>query len=156
VKAVDIVGVLRAHYRPPEWAFFEEIRAGTGYGYKPNTDMEKRLDAWVFHLWPSGGYQPTGFEIKITRSDFLRELKKKGKVERYMALCQFFYYVTPANLVLSREIPDEAGLIWMYPKGRMRVMKKPPYRDIPIPEWDFFAAICRRVSNAGWHSRPES
>jgi len=173
VKASDIIVALRGRYHPPEWAFFEEVRAGTGYDYDRSAGVGKRLDAWAFHLWPSGGYKPSGFEIKVSRSDFRRELrkavevgtfnaqpivlkvprlKKKGKTERYMEICQFFYYVTPANLVLPREVPDEAGLIWVYPNGRTVMKKKPPYREIPPPEWDFFAAICRRVGDAGWPS----
>ena len=173
MKVADIITVLRGRYHPPEWAFLEELRAGTGHDYGYKGGVEKRLDAWAFHLWPSGGYQPTGFEIKISRSDFQRELrkadeierfnashpllpthlKKKGKTERYMALCQFFYYVTPANLILAREVPDEAGLIWAY-SGRTRIVKKAPQREIPPPEWDFFAAICRRVGDAGWQKPP--
>ena len=159
MEATEILEALRGRYHPPEWAFFEELRAGTGYDYgRRNADgqkvgVEKRLDAWAFHLWPSDGYQPTGFEIKVSRSDFLREQKKVGKTDRYMALCQFFYYVTPANLVLPREVPDDAGLIWVYPGQPTRTKKKPPHREMPAADWDFFAAICRRVGNAGWGTR---
>ena len=173
MKASEVVEALRKRYHPPEWAFFDELRAGTGYDYGHKTGVEKRLDAWAFHLWPSGGYQPTGFEIKVSRSDFQRELRKakenresnarvfdllnrkgKGSLERYMEICQFFYFVTPANLVLPREVPDDAGLIWVYPQAGCRFKKAAPPREMPEPEWDFFAAVCRRVADAGWSPRP--
>ena len=111
--------------------------------------MEKRLDAWAFHLWPSGGYQPTGFEIKVSRSDFLRDLKKDRKRGRYLELCQYFYYVVPSGLVTASEVPAEAGLITAT-LSRLKLVKLAPHREIPAPEWDFFAAICRRVGDAGW------
>jgi len=36
------------------------------------------------------------------------------------------------------------------------VMKPAPHREIPPPEWEFFAAICRRVAKAGWPRYEES
>ena len=151
MDAAAIVAALRRRYRAPEWAFFAELRSGTGYDYarwlkerQVNKSVEKRLDAWAFHLWPSGGYQPTGFEIKVSRSDFLRELARPDKTARYMELCQFFYYVTPSGMVLPDEVPEKAGLIWVNERG-CRMKKKAPNRGTPEPEWDFFAAICRRV-----------
>ena len=155
MKAGEIMALLRARYRPPEWAFFEEIRCGTGYTYggipvgTAETKVEKRLDAWAFHLWPTGGYQPTGFEIKVSRSDFLRDLKKPAKRSRYLELCQFFYYVVPSGLVKASEVPADAGLLGAT-LSRLTVMKPAPHREIPPPEWEFFAAICRRVGDAGW------
>ena len=157
MKADDIIAALRRRYRPPEWAFFDEIRSGTGYDYSSLTghpakhSVEKRLDAWAFHLWPSGGYQPTGFEVKISRSDFLRDVKNGHKRGRYLELCQFFYYVVPAGLVKASEVPDEAGLLTVSDlAGRASVLKPAPHRDMPAAEWDFFAAVCRRVGEAGW------
>ena len=155
MKASKIIAALRQRYHPPEWAFFEEIRCGTGYGDgrspgRSANGVEKRLDAWAFHLWPSGGYQPTGFEIKASRSDFLRDLKKDGKRARYLELCQFFYYVVPSGLVKASEVPADAGLMAVDLEGRMRILKEAPHREMPPPEWAFFAAICRRVGDAGW------
>jgi hypothetical protein len=151
MDAAAILEALRRRYRAPAWAFFPELRTGTGYDYgrfrgdvRAEKSVEKRLDAWAFHLWPSGGYQPTGFEIKATRSDFLRELARPDKTARYMRLCQFFYYATPTGLVQPHEVPEKAGLIWVNER-RCRVMKRAPNRGMPEPEWDFFAAVCRRV-----------
>jgi hypothetical protein len=155
MKTADILELLTARYKPPEWAFFKELRTGTGYnwsgyvqGNRVNKNVERRLDAFAFHLWPSGGYRPTGFEVKVSRSDFLHDLKQPAKRARYLALCQYFYYVVPSGLVQPEEVPEEAGLLWVYESGRIKTVKYPPLRDIPLPEWDFFAAICRRCSGA--------
>lgn len=151
MTATDVLNALSRSYRPPEWAFFEELRTGTGYNYGQRIrygggkDVERRLDAWAFHLWPMGGYCPTGFEVKVSRSDFLREMGKQDKTTRYMELCQFFYYVTPKALVQPDEVPESAGLIWVNGRG-CRIKKRAPHRDIPQPEWAFFAAVCRRVN----------
>lgn len=152
MNTAEILALLRRYYRPPAWAFFLELRAGTGYNYNrlawmkgsDRQNVERRLDAWAFHLWPSGGYRPTGFEVKVSRADFLHDVKTASKRARYLALCQYFYYVTPKDLVRPDEVPPEAGLMYAT-TSRLKVVKFPPERTIPQPEWDFFAAICRRV-----------
>jgi hypothetical protein len=160
-----ILASLHRRYKSPEWAFFVELRTGTGYNYmtgygyrgeaKIRKNVERRLDAWAFHLWPSGGYQPTGFEIKTSRSDFLLDVKTPAKRVRYLELCQFFYYVTPSGLVQPHEVPDEIGLIWVDERG-CRLKKKAPNRGMPEPEWEFFAAICRRVDAVTRKGSPDA
>jgi len=168
MDAETILTALANKYRGPEWAFFKEVRCGTGYSMgarifgreAPGRSPEKRLDAYAFHLWPSGGYMPHVFEIKITRSDFLREMKRPKKYVSALALSQFFYYVTPKGLVQPDEVPDEAGLIWVAvrhadPPLYCRMKKKAPDRGLPEFDWAFFASICRRVADAGWKTPPK-
>ena len=171
MNAMDAEAILTAlanKYRGPEWAFFKEVRCGTGYSMgarvfgrpSPGKSVEKRLDAYAFHLWPSGGYKPHVFEVKVTRSDFLREMKRPEKYAGALALSQFFYYVTPKGLVQPDEVPDEAGLIWVAvrhadPPLYCRMKKKAPDRGFPEFDWAFFASICRRVADAGWKAPPK-
>jgi hypothetical protein len=42
---------------------------------------ESRADAIARHLWPSQGLELIGFELKVSRSDWLREIKDPYKCE---------------------------------------------------------------------------
>lgn len=60
----------------------------------------------------------TEIEIKVSRSDFLADLKK---VEKHSVLADKqnhmkpnrFFYAVPEGLVLQDEVPDYAGLLWV-------------------------------------------
>ena len=72
----------------------------------------------------------TEFEVKISRGDFLADKKKRkfkyyeSKVERLMP--NRFYYVCPAFMISTNEIPSYAGLIWYDKDGDLVVIKKAP------------------------------
>ncbi len=55
-----------------EWAFFDELRAGTGYkNIRKGMNPEQRFDAWAINLYPSKGHMTIAYEVKVSRSDFL-------------------------------------------------------------------------------------
>lgn len=72
----------------------------------------------------------TGYEIKVSRSDFLQD----DKWHLYLQYCNKFYFVVPAGLIKKEELPDDVGLIYYYPdSGALRSKKKALYRDIEEP-----------------------
>lgn len=72
----------------------------------------------------------TGYEIKVSRSDFLQD----DKWHLYLQYCNKFYFVVPAGLIKKEELPDDVGLIYYYPEsGTLRSKKKALYRDIEEP-----------------------
>lgn len=72
----------------------------------------------------------TGYEIKVSRSDFLGD----NKWHLYLQYCNEFYFVVPAGLVAKDEIPGDAGLIYYYPKtGKLLKKKRAVYRKIDEP-----------------------
>ena len=67
------------------------------------------------------------YEIKITRSDFKADSKKK-KWEWYekrveTMISNYFYYVCPKDLIKENEIPVFAGLIYVTQSG-IEIIKK--------------------------------
>jgi hypothetical protein len=69
-----------------------------------------------------------GFEIKVTRADLLRELKKIHYFKReYYRKFRFFFYVVPAKLEeLAHEIVPEFCGIWVVDDQRkMKLVRKP-------------------------------
>lgn len=94
------------------------------------TGSHLRLDAWVMpRSWSK--YHTTGYEIKVSRSDFLRD----QKMADYMPLCNIFFVVAPAGVVQSfDELPEGAGLMIASPKHRkLIVKKKAQQREIDDP-----------------------
>jgi len=50
------------------------------------------------------------YECKVTRSDFLQDVKK-GKYKNYLEHCNRLYFAVTSGLVKPEEIPDGVGLI---------------------------------------------
>lgn len=70
-----------------------------------------------------------GYEIKISRQDFLRDQKHPA----YMENCNIFYFVVPKGIIEKGEIPEGAGVMVYNPETKsLRTVKKAPYRKVPI------------------------
>ena len=137
-----------------QYAVFEELRVGTGYG----RGVEQRIDLWAMGLWASDGYARHAFEVKVTRSDFLAEMKDPLKRRPALLYSNLFYFAAPAGLIKPEELPPEAGLMEVGDWGRgfsAVIIVDAPWFDPPPPSWRFFAAIARRVCRAEAEGRPE-
>lgn len=147
----DIIELLKERYsgnpqKQREWAFFEKLRIGTGYG--PDADQE--IDAWVMNLYPGKNFVRMAFEIKVSRSDFLSELRNPLKRRRALLLSNMFYFVAPAGVIKPEELPLECGLLEIveYPQTGIKAINtvvSAVHRDNPPPSWRFFASIARRI-----------
>lgn len=149
-----ILKALRRRHPEKEWAFFEELRAGTGWGTvrwgrddKGNHNPEQRFDAWAINLYPSKNFLRIVYEIKVSRSDFLREIKHPEKRSQALAMSNQFYFVAPVGLIKPDELPPEAGLIEVKDEWESRMKVKAPVREAEGPTWQFFASIARRMQS---------
>ena len=138
--AADIKERLRDRYPPPEWALIPELRIGTSYGRL----VEKRIDAWAINCWRSQKFLKISFEIKVSRSDFLRELKDPKKRLPAMSVSNEFYFVAPKGIIKKEELPDDCGLIELLDSGSLRLAVRAETRQITDPPWSFVASIGRR------------
>ena len=105
--------------------FVPECKSGPTLG-----TTHVRLDAWVMpRSWQHR--RCTGYEIKVSRSDFLGD----NKMREYLSLCNSFYVVAPAGVVLDpSELIPEAGLLQVSSGGnRLITKKKASCREIPDP-----------------------
>lgn len=57
-------------------------------------------------------------EIKVSRSDFLSEIKKK-KYLKSLNRCNKFYFVCPKDMIKPEEVPSPCGLYYKHQEGRM-------------------------------------
>jgi hypothetical protein len=99
-----------------------------------------RLDAWAMRRsWTKPW--TFGYEIKVSRSDFLGDDKWRG----YLDLCSDFYFVCPKDLIKPDELPPEAGLLYASSNyKRLYTKKKAPCRNVTIPDelWRYIL-MCR-------------
>jgi len=71
----------------------------------------------------------TEYEVKVSRSDFKADFKKKKwkwyeqRIEAMIS--NYFYYTCPEGMILENELPDFAGLIYATNEG-LKFIKKAP------------------------------
>lgn len=64
-------------------------------------------------------------EVKVSRSDFLRDKKKFFRACEDQGVGNYRYYACPRKLIGPLEIPEGWGLIYIYPTGSARQMLAP-------------------------------
>lgn len=144
-NAGDVRLALRKRFAAPEWALFFEVANGTG------ANASRYADAIGMQLWESRGLGFTGFEIKVRRGDWLKELRDPAKAEEIAQFCRNWYIVAAKGIVLEDELPELWGLIELDGRG-LRVVKKAPELDVVPATIQFIAALLRR---AGEYDREE-
>jgi hypothetical protein len=140
MDAKFILNVLKDSLDPLKFAFFDELRIGGGFG----KDSEQRFDAWSICYYPSKRNVTTCYEIKISKSDFLHEIKNPKKRRAGLRLSNEFYFVTPEDLLKITDIPVECGLKEVTESGKIKTIIPAPFRDIEPPTWLFLSSVCRR------------
>ncbi len=73
------------------------------------------LDTWG-NIGPEHQRHPLlGFEVKISRSDYLREIRDPSKSAPFRAVCREWYIVASEKSIIRDDLPDGWGL--MVPRG---------------------------------------
>lgn len=134
----DMLQLLAARYEAPAWAFLRHVADGTGMR------KNRTLDAMAMSLWPSRGLHLHGFEVKVSRGDWQRELADPAKADGFAAVCHAFWLVAPKEIVRPGELPPTWGLLVPHGKG-LRVEKEAPLQERPPLPWDMLAAFLRGV-----------
>lgn len=74
--------------------------------------------------------QPTTYEIKVNRSDFLTDVRK-SKWESYRPYSEYIFFACPDGLLTPAEIPDGCGLIVRKAKV-WRVLKQATSKPVDV------------------------
>ena len=132
----SIFELLRRRHPAGEWAYLEEVAPRTGGG-------TRYADAVAVNLWHSRGHAVHGFEVKVHRSDWLRELKQPAKAEEVYAYCDYWWVVTEKGLVKDGELPPTWGLLERR-GGSLYTVKAAPKLEPKALTRGFFASLVRR------------
>jgi hypothetical protein len=149
VTSTTITDLLRKRHQPPEWACFDELRGGTGYGLPGS---EQYLDTWAINCYAGKQWRRIAYEIKISRADFLREIRDSLKRRHAFLLSNQFFFVAPAGIISVSDLPLSCGLIEVCERPIGLVLKETvsaPWRDVAPPSWCFVAALARRIQKGG-------
>lgn len=118
MTSTDILQLLAKKFCPPYFVFLPQLRDATGF------DASNTADAIALGLYRSRGRDLHGFEIKVSRSDWLRELKKPEKAERIAQYCDLWsIVVSDPEIVKLEELPTAWGLMVAF-NGKLTVVKR--------------------------------
>ena len=150
------------HAKLSEWIFLRELRVGTGF----RNGAAQRLDAFALNCFAHTSMKRVCYEVKTSRADFLCEMKQPLKRRIGLRYSNEFYFVAPAGLLSTFEIPTECGLVEVglfaeedrqsvfAPTGGFihfdvdhqaycRITVPAPWRETPGPTWQFVAGMLR-------------
>lgn len=143
ISSETIYAALRARYCAPEYALFFEVANGTG------SNIRRYADAAAMGLFPSRGLTLSGFEVKVSRQDWQRELQNPHKAEEgIFKYCDHWWIVAPNGVVAKAELPPTWGLLEMNETGVLRQSVAAPNLDAAPLTRSFIAALLRRASEA--------
>jgi hypothetical protein len=141
LAAHDLFLRLQGTFTPPAYITLEEVRDATGF------DGNRTADAIAISLYRSRGKAVWGFEMKVSRSDWLHELKQPEKAESIMRYCNYWALVVPnKNIVKPGELPPTWGM-YVAQKNRLKCVVPCPKLD-PIPmSMTMLTALVYAVAN---------
>lgn len=100
-------------------------------------------DVMAIGAWHSSGNEVEGFEVKVSRADWLNEVKNPEKCISSKRYChRWWLVIADPTMVKDDELPDDWGMMAVV-GGRLKVIKKAP-RLAPAPlSVDFVASLLR-------------
>ena len=137
VTYAQIELAMRERYPASSHALLWEVANATGAG------VRRHADAVVVGLWPSHGHAISGFELKMSRSDWLRERAQPQKSAPVYRYCHHWWLLAPKGLVSTDELPPTWGLLEVDERGASRAKVRAPRLE-PVPaDMGFVAALLR-------------
>lgn len=123
----------------PGYTKLTQVRAATGWADMNTADM------MVMGEWPSTGNELHGFEIKVSRSDWLNEVKHPTKNQSVKSYCdRWWLVIADETMVKEGELPDDWGMLsWQGRGKKLRVVKKAPKLDAQTLDHCFVASLLR-------------
>lgn len=122
IRAGDVIKALSARHK--EDMFFTEVKNGA----TQTVAHHCKMDALAIKIsWTN--FKIVGYEVKVSRSDFLRDDKWRS----YLPMCNELYFAVAPGIVDVSEIPEQCGLVQLTAKGGLRTIRKAVWRDIAPP-----------------------
>lgn len=122
--AADLIAALRHHHTPPPskpigGKLLVEVQSPTG---------GRRADALWLPVNTASRGRLVGYEVKVSRSDVLQELRDPMKADAWEQHCSQWWLVVPdATLVVGLDVPERWGIMTppRNPKGRSMQVVRP-------------------------------
>ncbi len=138
VTSADIKAAILRRFPSQEYAVMFEVGNATG------ASARRYADAIVMSLWPSRGLDLHGIEIKVSRSDYVREAADPRKAESVARYCdKWSLYVAPGVVRDVLAVPPAWG-VEEFDGASFRTLKKAEKTDAEPLTRGFVAAMLRR------------
>lgn len=146
LKTKEVEAALLRKFDQPKYLTLLDVGCATGY------EIPRRADAVSIALWPSMQCRLTGYEIKVSRGDFTRELRNLEKAQATARFCDRWELVVAQGVCVASEVPAEWGLLEARPVGDsvrlFRLKRAPDLQPAPISR-TFLASLMRSSFKAG-------
>lgn len=133
---------LRLRHEWPDWLFFEEVP------FEGPDGRTRLADAVALPTYQSRGYIVHGYEIKVTRSDWLRELQDMSKAEAIAKDVDRFWLVLGDNgIATDDEVPSTWGILGPGTDDKLRIRRQAKQlraEDAPMPR-KFLVTLARKA-----------
>lgn len=134
------------------WVCAEHVRSDAGFF------ANRTADFMAVDLWPSSGIAIHGHEVKVSRSDWLAELRQPEKAWQFRDLVDYWWVVvSDPSIVKADELPADWGLL-VRGSGGLRAKVNAPrlsppassslqgHRDRPPLPRGFVASLLRSTA----------
>lgn len=105
----------------------EHVRNTAGF------DASNTADAIVIDTWNSSGWAMHGFEVKVSRSDWLTELKKPWKSEAFRPHLHHWWLAVSDPAIVRDDLPEGWGLLVMRGGRLVQAVAAPRQEPDPMP-----------------------
>lgn len=133
--------LLEKIFPSPAYTLLSQVRNGTGYARR----TVRTADAIAVSTWPSRGMYLTGVEIKVSPSDWRRELAQADKSAEIQSYCRYWYVAAPVGIVPVGELPETWGLIEC-DGAKASVIKAAPQLEAKEVDMLLLCSILRRMA----------
>ncbi|HET7229985.1 MAG TPA: hypothetical protein VFJ16_08290 [Longimicrobium sp.] len=116
--------------------------------------MGRKIDVLAVSLWASRGFELDAVEVKVSISDWKRELARGAKAEFWFRHSHRFWLAVPAALAdkVREDLPSQWGLLSCSPDGPPKAVVKAATRTAePLP-WSAVIGLLRTASDAGYNA----
>jgi hypothetical protein len=130
--------LLRKRYAEPAFVVIRQVRNKAAF------DATNTADAFAMGVWPSRGLHLHGFEIKVSRSDWLKELAQPWKADAFQPHCDYWWVVTSPGVVQLGELPESWGHLERRGQRLVCVKEAPKNAEPEAISRSMLAAIVKR------------
>jgi hypothetical protein len=130
----------QCHGNGVRYVVAEHVKSGGGF------DARRTADLIAVDMWKAGRYEVHGHEVKVSRADWLRELRDPDKAGEFLPYVNRWWIVVPdAGIVRDGELPAGWGLLALRGGLLAAVVKARRTDALPLPP-DRLAGMVRAVA----------
>lgn len=117
MNSTDVLDALCRSLEGQGYVVVREVMVGS-----QRNRTERRADAIAVQLYESRGVHLHAFEVKVSRADWMRELREPAKADPIATGCRYYTIIAPQGVVDPLEVPLAWGL-WQVRAADGKVMR---------------------------------